>query len=39
MNAEWHRKNKFPKDKSEEEKERWRKDHRMNCNCGRKKKK
>jgi len=36
INKEWHLKHKFPKKGKEEEKNRWRKEHRKNCGCGRK---
>jgi hypothetical protein len=36
LNFEWHKKHKFPKD--EEEKDKWREEHRKHCGCGRKKK-
>jgi hypothetical protein len=36
MNKEWHLKHKFPKDETEEDKDKWRKEHRNNCGCGRK---
>jgi len=35
MNKEWHSKNSFPENASEEEKTKWREDHRDNCGCGR----
>jgi hypothetical protein len=34
FNREWHLKNKFPKEGSEEEKNSWRKNHKKNCDCG-----
>jgi len=39
MNKEWHLKNKFPHEGTEEKKDVWRKEHNKNCDCGRKAKK
>jgi len=36
MNKEWHLKHKFPKGGTEKDKDKWRKEHRINCDCGRK---
>jgi hypothetical protein len=38
FNREWHLKNKFPKEGTEEEKNEWRKEHSKECSCGKKKK-
>jgi hypothetical protein len=38
LNKEWHLKNKFPKNGTEEEKNKWRKEHRKNCDCWKRKK-
>jgi hypothetical protein len=34
FNKKWHLKNKFPKEGKEEEKDKWRKEHGENCDCG-----
>ena len=36
MNVDWHKKHNFPKEEGEEKKNEWRKEHRKNCDCGRK---
>ncbi len=33
MNTQWHVQNEFPEQASEEVKEKWRTDHKANCNC------
>jgi hypothetical protein len=38
FNRDWHLKNKFPKEGTEEAKNKWRKEHGEKCTCGRKKK-
>jgi hypothetical protein len=38
MNREWHLKNKFPKEGTEDEKNVWRTEHNKNCECGKRKK-
>jgi hypothetical protein len=37
MNKEWHLRNKFPKEGTEEEKNAWRMNHSENCGCGKRK--
>jgi hypothetical protein len=37
MDKEWHLKNKFPKDGSEQEKNKWRSEHSRVCDCGKRK--
>jgi hypothetical protein len=38
FNRDWHLANKFPREGTEEEKNKWREEHRKKCTCGRKKK-
>jgi hypothetical protein len=38
INVEWHKAHKFPHEGNDEDKDEWRKEHRKNCGCGRKKK-
>jgi hypothetical protein len=33
INAEWHRKNKMPKNPTDEQRLNWHVDHMANCNC------
>jgi len=33
INAEWHRKNKMPKNPTLDERLKWHKEHAKNCNC------
>jgi hypothetical protein len=33
MNTKWHDENPFPEEGAEDEKEKWRQNHKENCNC------
>ncbi|MEJ0021424.1 MAG: hypothetical protein WDN47_02445 [Candidatus Doudnabacteria bacterium] len=34
MNTKWHEQHPFPEKGTEQQKEKWREDHKQNCNCG-----